>query len=203
MAGSRPSRHKVSRRFGVDVHGTGGAPLQRRITTPPGARQGARRRRQSEYGRQLEEKQKLKAIYGVQERQFRRYVDSGARGDGPHGENVLVLLERRLDNVVYRLGFARSRAMARQLVSHGHVLVDGERVTIPSYLLDPGRTVALTRDAGRLPLVLEELGSGRPLPAWLARDEQEPASGRMSRLPAREEIDVPVDERLALSFYSR
>jgi small subunit ribosomal protein S4 len=202
MAGSRPSRHKVSRRFGVDVHGTGGAPLQRRITTPPGARQGARRRRQSEYGRQLEEKQKLKAIYGVREKQFRGYVDEGSRGDGPHGDNVLALLERRLDNVVYRLGLARSRAMARQLVGHGHVQVDGERVTIPSYLVDAGQLIALTPDAARMPLVLEEMEAGRPIPGWLARDAGAPG-GRVTARPRREEIDVPADEQVALAFYSR
>jgi small subunit ribosomal protein S4 len=166
----REPKHKVSRRFGMDIYGTGGAALQRRLATRPGARQRARPRRPSEYGLQLQEKQKAKAIYGVAEGQFKRYFEEAERQPGNTGDNLLSLLERRLDNVVYRLGFARSRPMARQLVSHGHVQVDGERVNVPSFRVGEGQRVALTDSAAKLPAVAEEMGAGRPLPGWLERD---------------------------------
>lgn len=201
MPRSRTTRHKTSRRFGLDVYGTGGTALQRRLGTRPGGRVGTRRRRTSDYGQQLVEKQKLKAIYGIRERQFRRYVEGAARLPGPHGANLLVLLERRLDNVVYRLAFARSRPMARQLVNHGHVRIDGARVSIPSYLVGPGEEVALTDDAAALPVVQQELAAGRPVPSWLERAGG--SAGRIVRAPERDEIDVPIDERLVVGFYSR
>src|SRR5690606_18309586 len=134
-------RHKVSRRFGIDIYGTGGPSLQRRLATPPGGQPRGRRRKLSEYGLQLREKQKAKAIYGIAEAQFRRYYKVAASRPGVTGENLLQLLERRLDNVVYRLGFARTRPMARQLVSHGHVRVNGRHVNIPSYAVRPGDTI--------------------------------------------------------------
>ncbi len=193
MAKGRQPRHKVSRRFGLDVYGTGGAALQRRLGTLPGGRPGGRRRRRSEYARQLEEKQKAKAIYGMAEGQFRRYFAEAQRQPGVVGHSLLQLLERRLDNVVYRLGFARTRPMARQLVSHGHVRVDGRRVTIPSYRVQPGETISLDQTAARM-------SAGRPVPPWLAR---EGTTGRVLRLPTREEIDTPVDEEQIVAFYSR
>jgi small subunit ribosomal protein S4 len=195
----REPRHKTSRRFGVDVYGTGGAALQRRIATKPGAvRQ--RRRKVSQYGMELQEKQKAKAFYGVEEKQFRRYFAEASRMDGPPGENLLAMLERRLDNVIYRLGFARTRPMARQLVSHGHVLVDGKRVNIPSYLAEPEMTITLSPEAAKMPTVVEEMGAGRPIPAWLERKGTE---GRVQSLPTRSDVDVPVDESLIVTFYSR
>ena len=197
----REPKHKVSRRFGFDVYGTGGRQLERRLASRPGGRQAGRPRRRSEYGLQLTEKQKAKAIYGVAEKQFRRYFEEAERMPGNTGENLLSLLERRLDNVVYRLVLARSRPMARQLVSHGHVLVNGQRVTIPSYRVGRGETVALTADAARLPVVVDELGSGRRLPEWLSRDGT--AGGTLTRLPAREDVELPIDERLIISFYAR
>jgi small subunit ribosomal protein S4 len=198
----REPKHKVSRRFGVDIYGTGGAALQRRLATRPGARQGARPRRRSEYGLQLQEKQKAKAIYGVAEGQFKRYFETAERQPGNTGDNLMSLLERRLDNVVYRLGFARSRPMARQLVSHGHVRVNGERVNIPSFRVDEGQVVSLTDDAAKLPAVVEEMGSGRQLPGWL--EQQGPGTGgRVTRLPARDDVDMAIDDRLIISFYAR
>jgi small subunit ribosomal protein S4 len=110
------------------------------------------------------------------------------------------MLERRLDNVVYRLGFARTRPMARQLVSHGHVLIDGQRINVPSYLVDVGQMISLTPDAAKLPTVVEEMGAGRPVPEWLERKGME---GRVMRLPQRSDVDVPVDESLIVTFYSR
>jgi small subunit ribosomal protein S4 len=122
------------------------------------------------------------------------------RQPGDTGENLLRLLERRLDNVVYRFGFARSRPMARQMVSHRHVLVNGQRVNIPSYLVRPGETVALTPAAGQIPTVVEELEANRPVPRWLALDE---TTGRVQEFPNREDIEYPINESLVLAFYAR
>ena len=158
MARSREPKFKQSRRFGFDIFGTGGVALARRMGTATDTRSGQRggaNRRRTEYARQLFEKQKVKAIYGVLERQFARYVEEAERAPGAAGEALLSLLERRLDNVVYRLAFARSRPMARQLVGHGHVLVDGKRVDIPSFRVRPGMQVTLTADAIRIPVVIE------------------------------------------------
>jgi small subunit ribosomal protein S4 len=201
MPTNRGPRHKISRRFGVDIYGTGGESLQRRMGTPPGGFPIGRRRRRTLYGELLHEKQKAKAIYGVDERQFRRAFDRAQRHEGDPGANLLILLERRLDNVVYRLGFARTRPMARQLVSHGHVTVDGRRVDIASFLVEPGQTVALTDAAREIPVVVEEIAAKRPLPDWLARGGD--ASGTVQRLPERGEIDVPVNEAQIVGFYSR
>lgn len=198
----REPRHKVARRFGFDVYGTGGVSLARRLERRPGQRAGMRPRKRSEFGHQLQEKQKAKAVYGVAEGQFRRYFQEARSRPGNTGENLLALLERRLDNVVYRLGFARSRPMARQLVSHGHVLIDGERVTVPSFRIEEGQRVGLTEEAARMPVVIEELAAGRPLPEWLERDKKAPA-GRVARLPQRSDVGLPIDESLIISFYAR
>jgi small subunit ribosomal protein S4 len=200
MARRREPKHKVSRRFGIDIYGTGGASLQRRLGTPPGGLPTGRPRKRTEYGRQLFEKQKAKAIYGLLERQFRRYFEEAARQGGPTGDNLLRLLERRLDNVVYRLSFARSRPMARQLVNHGHVLVNGKRVDIPSYLVRQGETVTLDETAARIPTVVEELEAQRPLPRWLERPD---STGRVPSLPSREDVDMPIDDELIVTYYAR
>lgn len=199
MPRSRPPRHKTSRRFGTDVYGTGGPQLERRLATPPG---GARRRRRklSDYARQLAEKQKAKATYGVREAQFRRYFERAEREPGTTGESLLRLLERRLDNVIYRLGFARSRPMARQLVSHGHVTVNGRRVDVPSYLVDQGEVVALTPDAAAIPGVVEALAEGRTAPDWLRRQD---TTGVVLRLPNRLDVTEPIDDALIVAFYTR
>jgi len=201
----REPKHKVSRRFGIDIYGTGGASLQRRLERPPGARPTGRPRRRSEYGNQLREKQKAKAFYGVAEGQFRRYFLEAEHRSGNTGENLLSLLERRLDNVVYRLGWARTRPMARQLVSHGHISVDGERVTVPSYRVSPGQTFRLTAAATKIPAVAEELESGRPLVGWLERSAptKDGVDGRVVRDPQRADVELPIDESLIISFYAR
>jgi small subunit ribosomal protein S4 len=201
MPTSRGPRHKTSRRFGVDVYGTGGASLARRIGTPPGGLKQGRRRRRSLYGENLVEKQKAKAIYGVDERPFRRYFSRAEASEGLPGESLLVFLERRLDNVVYRLGFARTRPMARQLVSHGHVSVNGQRVDIPSFQVEPGQEIRLDATARQMPVVVEELNARRPVPPWLERTDA--GVGRVVRLPERSEIDVPVDEARVVAYYSR
>lgn len=192
-------KHKVSRRFGIDIYGTGGESLRRRIGTPPGGAP-QRRPRVTDYGIQLKEKQKAKAIYGVSETQFRRYYAQAFRQPGDTGDNLLRLLERRLDNVIYRLSLARSRPMARQLVGHGHVKVNGRRVNIPSYQVRPGEVVTLTDAAAQIPGVIEELEANRRVPEWLDRAEH---SARVIRLPGREDVDLPINEELIVAFYAR
>jgi small subunit ribosomal protein S4 len=195
----REPKHKVSRRFGVDIYGTGGEALQRRLGTPPGGPP-RRRPRVSDYGLQLKEKQKAKAFYGVSEGQFRRYLDQATRQPGDTGENLLRLLEQRLDNVVYRLGLARTRPMARQLVGHGHVQVNGRRVNIPSYLVRPGETIHLSETASQIPTVIEEIAMNRSIPNWLTRDG---TGGRVQRFPERSDVELPINEDLILAFYAR
>ncbi|MCC7023025.1 MAG: 30S ribosomal protein S4 [Thermomicrobiales bacterium] len=192
-------KHKVSRRFGIDIYGTGGESLRRRIGTPPGGAP-QRRPRVTDYGIQLKEKQKAKAIYGVSETQFRRYYAQAFRQPGDTGDNLLRLLERRLDNVIYRLSLARSRPMARQLVGHGHVKVNGRRVNIPSYQVRPGEVVTLTDAAAQIPGVIEELEANRRVPEWLDRAGH---SARVIRLPGREDVDLPINEELIVAFYAR
>jgi small subunit ribosomal protein S4 len=198
----REPKHKVARRFGFDVYGTGGTALARRLERRPGQHSMARRRKPSDFAQQLHEKQKAKAVYGVGEGQMRRLFQEAQSRPGVTGETLLVLLDRRLDNAVYRLGIARSRPMARQLVAHCHVTVDGKRVTIPSYRVDEGQTIALTDDAAKLPTVVEEMTSGRPVPEWLERQGKW-AAGRVARLPQRGDVELPIDESLITNFYAR
>ncbi|MES4786723.1 MAG: 30S ribosomal protein S4, partial [Nitrospiraceae bacterium] len=134
------------------------------------------------------------------EKQFRRLFEEARRHHGLPGENLLALLERRLDNVVYRLSFARTRAMARQLVGHGHVLVNGKRVTVPSYTVQEGDMITLEDEAWNMPLVQQELQQGRSLPSWLTREDR---IGRVIGTPRREEIDPDIREDLIVEFYSR
>jgi small subunit ribosomal protein S4 len=170
---------------------------------PPG-QHGQGRRRNSEYGLQLREKQKARRYYGVLEKQFESYYDEAARRHGITGENLLQILESRLDNVVYRLGFAASRAEARQLVRHGHFTVNGRKVDIPSYLTKVGDVIAIrekSQQIERFKTLLENAES-RSIPPWLELDLAT-KSGKIVRLPAREEIDTPVAEQMIVEFYSR
>ncbi len=161
-------------------------------------------RKVSEYGLQLREKQKAKFIYGVLEKPFHNYYLKADRMKGMTGENLMVLLERRLDNVVYRLGLARTRKEARQIVGHKHVLVNGKQVTIPSYLIKAGDTIEIKekcKGSQRYKDILEVTG-GRLVPEWLDVD-QENLKGAVKELPNREVIDVPVDEMLIVELYSK
>ena len=165
---------------------------------------GQGRKKTSEYGLQLRAKQMTKRYYGVLESQFYRYYERAAKKQGKTGEELLVLLERRLDNVVYRLGWAASRAEARQLVLHGHFTVNGRRVDIPSYLTGVGDTVSIrdkSRKSEKFKAILEASAS-QPVPKWLVanRDKFE---GKILALPKREEIDLPVDETLIVELYSK
>ncbi len=173
---------------------------------PPGlhGRQAQFRRKESDYGRQLRAKQKARRVYGVFERQFRRYFREAEQRRGLTGANLLILLETRLDNTVYRLGFAASRPQARQLVRHGHVEVNGRKVDIPSYLVQPGDVVAV-RQRSRQKTYFKDLVDDlphRPVPEWLSRDD-EAMVGRVMALPERKDIDVSFDEQLIVEYYSR
>ncbi len=161
-------------------------------------------RKISEYGLQLREKQKAKFIYGVLEKPFHNYYEKADRMKGMTGENLMIMLESRLDNVIFRLGFARTRREARQIVDHKHVLVNGKRVNIPSYLVKAGDTVEIAEKAKGLQRYKDilEATAGRMVPEWLTADP-ETLSGTVEELPTREMIDVPVDEMLIVELYSK
>ena len=161
-------------------------------------------RKMSEYGLQLREKQKAKFIYGVLEKPFHNYYDKADRMPGQTGANLMILLESRLDNVVFRMGFARTRKEARQIVDHKHVLVNGKQVNIPSYLIKVGDVIEIKekcKGSQRYKDIIEVTG-GRTVPAWVEVD-QDNLKGEIKELPKREEIDVPVDEMLIVELYSK
>ena len=173
---------------------------------PPGmhGRRAQFRRKTSDFGLQLREKQKTRRIYGVLERQFRRYFREAEKRRGLTGDNLLQILESRLDNIVYRLGFASSRAEARQLVRHGHFDVNERKTNIPSYLVKPGDRIVV-RDRSKNRVYFKDLVAEmehRFLPEWLSIDV-ETLSGRVLALPTRDQIDVPIDEHLVIEYYSR
>jgi small subunit ribosomal protein S4 len=174
-----------------------------RRSYPPG-QHGQGRTRFSDYGVQLREKQKVKRMYGLLERQFAQTMDRATAMRGRSGENLLMLLERRLDSVVFRMGFATSRAEARQLVRHGHFLVDGRKATIPSILLKPGSKVTVrerSRQIARIAGALETL-EGRSVPRWLETDKDK-FEGTVKAMPTREDITLPIQEQLIVELYSR
>lgn len=169
---------------------------------PPGMH-GQGRRKLSDFGIRLREKQKLRRIYGIFETQFKNYFQKAAQTSGVTGVRLLQLLETRLDNVVYRLGYATSRKEARQMVAHGHIAVKGRKVTVPSYQVRPGDVIAPTPRGREHPRVKEVAAGGvRSLPSWLELSTTT-LEGRILVLPAREEIDVPVQEQLIVEYYSR
>ena len=171
---------------------------------PPGQHGKTRKAKLAGYGLQLREKQKVKRIYGVLENQFRRYFETADRQRGITGETLLQLLERRLDNVVYRLGFATSRPQARQLVRHGHFQVNGKKVDIPSYSVRQGDVVSVKAGSVKNAAIshaMEEV-KGRGIPAWLEFDAERTA-GRVTSLPTREQIALPVQEQLIVELYSK
>jgi small subunit ribosomal protein S4 len=169
---------------------------------PPGQHGKTRKQKLAGYGVQLREKQKVKRIYGVLEDQFRRYFEAADRTRGITGETLLQLLERRFDNVIYRLGLATSRPQARQLVRHGHFLVNGKKVDIPSYSLRAGDVVTVKAASAKNATILHAMEEvkGRGVPAWLTFDG---ASGKVMSLPTREQINLPVQEQLIVELYSK
>lgn len=210
MAPRRPVE-KLSRRAGVELGLKGarqvaGKSGRTRRPYPPGqqgrAQQGRRRKRDSDYLLQLREKQKLQWFYGVAAGQMARYFDASRRRAEATGEELLRELEQRLDNVVYRLGFAGTRAQARQFVGHGHVLVNGERVNRSAYEVRPGDTIAIKPGSSIEPLVRDAISLGFLVPSWLNAD-QEALTGRVAHRPERAEIDVPADENRVVEFFSK
>ncbi len=177
--------------------------LERR-PSPPGQQATSRRRRPTEFALQWREKQKLRRIYGVLEAQFRRHFAEAERRPGSTGENLLQILETRLDNVVYRLGLAGSRPQARQLVRHGHFTLNGRKCDIPSALVKPGDVVAVAERARNLELIrtAAETTGQRQIPAWLSFDPAN-LSARVNALPTRNDIDIQVSEQLVVEFYAR
>ncbi len=177
-------------------------PLEKR-NYPPG-QHGRRRIKLSEYGIRLREKQKLRRIYGISENQFKRYFEIASRQKGLTGENLIKLLERRLDNVVYRMGFATSRRDARQLVVHGHVMVNGRKVDIPSYLVKPGDVIEIKEKSKNLERIKNavEMAEFRGVPSWMEVD-LENLRGVFKSIPERSEVQIPVNETLIVEFYSK
>jgi small subunit ribosomal protein S4 len=176
--------------------------IDRRGTAP--GQHGTKRVKSSEYGLQLREKQKAKRIYGVLEKQFSKYFDLAEKQQGVTGENLLRILESRLDNIVYRMGFASSRKEARQLILHGHFLVDGKKVNIPSFLTKESMIVSVKEDSRKSPKfkILAEALSGRIIPKWLDVDVEN-MTGKIVLLPARDDIDLEIKDNLIVEYYSK
>lgn len=200
MGRDRKPKHKLSRREGKDLFGTGGPSLERRLNQPPGMHGRRPSRRTSVYAEQLREKQKVKRMYGLREDQFRRMMDIALKSREQTGFALLKLLERRLDNIVYRLGLARTRPQARQFVNHGLIRVNGERVDIPSYLTQPGQEIVMRESGLQIPDVQDLTEVKPPVPGWL---EKRNGGGVILREPNREEIDPDIQEQRIVEFYSR
>ncbi|WP_456341720.1 30S ribosomal protein S4 [Thermovibrio sp.] len=199
---------RIARRLGVNIYvgeekSQKGKSILDRRPYPPG-QHGRSRRKISYYGRQLMEKQKVKYYYGVREEQFRRFYEMAERMRGQTGENLLKLLESRLDNVVYRLGFGKSHRHARQLVVHGHILVNGKKVDRPSYLVKPGDVIEVKEKSRDIPQIKEgmELAQRRGIPSWLELDAEN-FKGVVKAEPTREEIEIPIEEHLIVELYSK
>ncbi|WP_042345295.1 30S ribosomal protein S4 [Bacillus massiliigorillae] len=192
---------KLSRRLGISLSGTG-KELEKRPYAP-GQHGPNQRKKLTEYGLQLQEKQKLRHMYGVNERQFRTMFDRAAKmKQGILGENFMALLESRLDNVVYRLGLARTRRQARQLVNHGHILVDGKRVDIPSYKVLPGQVIAVREKSRNLDIIKEAIEVNNFTPDYVTFDAEK-LEGTFTRLPERSEMPAEINEALIVEWYSR
>ncbi|NOQ32035.1 MAG: 30S ribosomal protein S4 [Helicobacteraceae bacterium] len=208
MARYRGPVEKIERRFGVSLNLkgerrlAGKSALEKRPYAP--GQHGQRRKKVSEYGSQLNEKQKAKFMYGVSEKQFRALYKEGNRRDGNAGHNLISLLEQRLDNVVYRMGFASTRRFSRQLVNHGHILVDGKRVDIASFRVKPGQKIEVCEKSKKNVQVVRaiELTNQTGIAPWVDIDADK-VFGIFTRLPEREEVVIPVEERLIVELYSK
>ena len=208
MARYRGPREKIERRLDADLglkgerRLSGKSALEKRPFAP--GQHGQRRAKISEYGLQLREKQKAKFMYGVSEKQFRKYFKEAARREGNTGANLITLIEQRLDNVVFRMGFATTRANARQLTTHCHILVDGKKVNIPSYLVKPGQKIEIKEKSKSNPQIVRalELTNQTGMVDWVNVDKEK-VFGIFTRIPAREEVVIPVEERLIVELYSK
>ena len=190
---------KKSRRYGFSTLETGKE--LRRKTQAPGIH-GTSRKKLSEYGVQLQEKQKVRFMYGLSEKQLRKTFDTAGKMQGIHGYNLLILLESRLDNLVYRMGFAKTRRAARQLVNHGHITVDGKRVDIPSYRVKVGSTISVRESSVDHPVINECLNMDINIPSYVSVDKAK-KTGTYVRYPEREELNSEINEALIVEFYNR
>jgi len=200
MARYTGPKRRLSRREGMALFAKDVKALERKGAVAPGQHGARMRRRVSEYGLQLREKQKTKRMYGILEKQFKGYVQKASKFKGATGLALLELLETRLDNVVYRLGFSTSRSGARQLVSHGHIRVDDKRVAIPSYKVKAGQIVAISDKLRDNTQVKKSLDESLTLPEWL---ERKATIGKVLRIPSRDEMEQSIDEQLIVEYYSR
>ncbi|HZZ98512.1 MAG TPA: 30S ribosomal protein S4 [Candidatus Saccharimonadia bacterium] len=202
MARYTGPKNRLARKVGADLSmKTNILKLNKRLNVRPGLHGKKIRRKRSEYGEQLTEKQKVKHLYGVMEKQFRKLYEKASKTPASTGKVLLILLERRLDNAVYRLGFAPTRAAARQMVTHGHVKVNGEKVSIPSYSVNMDEVVTLSATAMKIPAVAELLKEkDKAVPKWLERTA---AAGKIAKFPEREDIDAGINEQMIVEFYSR
>jgi len=201
MARYTGPKHRLARRQGINLLEKESASLQRRLNIPPGVHARTKgRRRLSEFGLQLREKQKAKVMYGLLEKQFKKLVDTVSRQKGDTEELLLSLLERRLDNVVYRLGLARSRMMARQLVSHGHVLVNNKRMTIPSYTVTQEDIITLDSKMQKNATVTKMAEETKDLLPFL---ERKGLVGKLKRMPQPQDVHVPFNMNQIIEYYSR
>ncbi len=200
MARYTGPKHKLARREGVNILDKTSASLQRRLNIPPGQHGRKRKKRLSEYGEQLREKQKAKAMYGLYEKQFKKLFRDVESQKGETGELFVASLEMRLDNIAYRLGFSRSRSGARQLVSHGHVLVNGKRVNIPSYQVKVDDVINLDEKSAKNQLVLQALEERKELLPFI---ERKGAVGKLMRTPKKDDLEVPFNTQLIIEYYSR
>lgn len=191
---------KLSRRLGISLSGTG-KEIEKRPYAP-GPHGPNQRKKMSEYGLQLQEKQKLRHMYGVTERQFRNLFDRAGKLKGVYGENFMILLESRLDNLVYRLGLARTRRQARQLVNHGHITVDGKRLDIPSYQVKIGQTISVRAKSNDFAIIKEAIEVNNFVPDYLTFDADK-LEGTFTRSPERSELPAEINEALIVEFYSR
>ncbi|MCA9766787.1 MAG: 30S ribosomal protein S4 [Carnobacterium sp.] len=192
---------KISRRLGISLSGTG-KEIERRPYAP-GPHGPNSRKKLTEYGLQLQEKQKLRNMYGMNERQFKNlFVKAGKIKEGKVGDNFMILLEQRLDNVVYRLGFATTRRQARQLVNHGHILVDGKRVDIPSYSVSVGQAISVREKSKNMEIITSAVESLFGRPEFVSFDGEK-LEGSLNRLPLREELYAEIDEAFIVEFYNR
>lgn len=206
MARYTGPKNKLARREGIDLglKTTGSkahASLLRRLKIIPGKHKQRSVKKISDYGKQMREKQKVKRIYGMMEKQFAKFFEKASRDKANTGEALLGLLERRLDNAVYRMGLAPTRSAARQYVSHGHIRVDGKKVNIPSFIVNDGMVISAGQKLIDSPVVKQLLEEKNPnLPGWL---ERKGPVGKISRLPKREDITDDIDEQLIIEYYSR
>ena len=192
--------YKKSRRLGFSTL-ENGKELARRPYAP-GQHGQDRRKKLSEYGIQMQEKQKVRILYGLNEKQFRKTFERASKMKGIAGENLLVLLESRLDNMVYRLGMARTRRSARQIVNHGHILVNGKKVDIPSYTTKVGDIISVKENSKNHPAIIDSLEQNRTVPAFLEMDKKN-LTGKYLRTPERTELNPEINEQLIVEFYNR